>query len=185
MSGRISGDGGERLMPAEHESGWLVIHNHALGVVNTLGGVWEQSEGSALELEAESLWRSVELAEVCEAATDPWRFRWSYPILPLRRELARAEVRYDIETACRAIPRIVGFSGYELEELRDAAFNAMNPTRAIQEETPRQLARWHELLWDTTQVDGESEPEYWLSDLRLASARLATGLEVVLGLDPR
>jgi hypothetical protein len=112
------------------------------------------------------------------------------PILPLPHNLGTPKARYDVEAACRTIPRLFPYSPLDFPDLRDAVGYDMDKRRDKRRETEL-FAVWHNWMWDTTFAVPESSetaanPDRkdfgQSSELAWASARLAGGLKVALGL---
>ena len=193
MASKDVNSGLESRMPKAHLDRWTLMQRDAKGTARYLALSRNRSDPRSPAIERQALRYAVALEMRCETATSVSSREVPYPMLPLQRGLGEPKARYDVEAACRMIPRLLPYTDLDLLDLRSVLGYSIDyhPRIPSGERAPELFARWHNWLWDTTfsvPDSTEAAPEAdrqdfgQSSELALASSRLALGLKVVLDL---
>jgi hypothetical protein len=190
-----TGDGLEPRMPPGHRDIWTSLREDAKETARFLALSWKRSDPRSPAIERMALHHAVRLEMRCETATriDSMEVPY-YPMLPLRfplrPELGTPRARYDVEAACRMIPRLLPYSDLDLQGLRSMYGMSIEYDRPSTERASELFAYWHNWVWNTrlsvpdsteAAVGADRQDFGQSSELALASSRLAAGLKVVLG----
>jgi hypothetical protein len=176
----VEGESGEPgQLPIRVDHLFTSMQFYAGGSAQYLYESWQRPVRHNKKLERLALWHTVNLELECESALS---FDTSPPLVPFTDDVGPPEVRYDVETAIRLMPRLFPFfMSSDLARLRalpDRSFDDWG--EAMAEREPELVASWHAWLWPDDYPPGDHGRA---SELAVAASRLADGLKVVLGWD--
>jgi hypothetical protein len=143
---------------------------------------WQNRDSHDKEIERRALWHALRLSQACEATQhQDLDYRW---FISDAARGADPEVRYDIQAATRMIPKLLPFTYIDIARLLKHPAEDFETWEAdVLSREPALANQWHRWLWANSSKELHSESDHGsASELALATSRLASGLETILGL---